>query len=158
MLKKGRFFFIFFAFFFLQTVSISKALSTTEMPLKTKHARAAIIGTFHSRGAHSFWAVAIRQPLQENRIVAWKFCHLLHKVLREGHQLCCQNSLRHRKMLIELGKLWGHLTDGYGQCIKQYAKLLVTKLDFHERNPRMPGNLILKRGELSHIVGNDINF
>lgn len=34
------------------------------MPLKVKHARVAIIGTFHSRGAHSFWAVALRQPLQ----------------------------------------------------------------------------------------------
>lgn len=48
----------------LQTISISKALSGTEMPLKVKHARLAIIGTFHSRGAHSFWAVALRQPLQ----------------------------------------------------------------------------------------------
>lgn len=34
------------------------------MPLKVKHARVAIIATFHSRGAHSFWAVALRQPLQ----------------------------------------------------------------------------------------------
>lgn len=51
-----------------QTVSISKALSGTEMPLKVKHARVAIIGTFHSRGAHSFWAVALRQPLQVSRV------------------------------------------------------------------------------------------
>lgn len=87
-------------------MSISKALNNTETPLKLKHARAAIIGTFHSRGAHSFWAIAIRQPLQENRIVAWKFCHLLHKVLREGHPLCCHHSLRHKQMLTELGKLW----------------------------------------------------
>lgn len=39
------------------------------MPLKVKHARVAIIGTFHSRGAHSFWAVAIRQPLQVRKDV-----------------------------------------------------------------------------------------
>lgn len=76
------------------------------MPLKVKHARAAIIGTFHTQGAHSFWAVSLRQPLQDNRITAWKFCHLLHKVLREGHPLCCQHSMRHRTMLTELGKLW----------------------------------------------------
>lgn len=44
--------------------------------------------------------------LQENRITAWKFCYLLHKVLREGHPLCCQHSMRHRTMLSELGKLW----------------------------------------------------
>lgn len=51
----------------------------------------------------------------------------------------------------------GHLNDGYGLCIKQYTKLLVTKLNFHDRNPRFPGNLSLKRGELDQIAGNDIN-
>lgn len=89
-----------------QTISISKALHGIETPLKTKHARAAIIGTFYTQGAHSFWAISLRQPLQENRITAWKFCHLLHKVLREGHHLCCQQSMRHRSMLLEMGKLW----------------------------------------------------
>jgi huntingtin interacting protein 1 len=58
-------------------------------------------------------------------------------------------------MLIELGKLWGHLNDGYGLCIKQYTKLLVTKLNFHDRNPRFPGNLILGRGELEKIAVNN---
>ncbi|GAB0092055.1 huntingtin-interacting protein 1 [Sergentomyia squamirostris] len=141
-----------------QTISISKALNPAEFPLKVKHARAAIIGTFTGQGAHSFWAIAVRQPLQENRITAWKFCHLLHKVLREGHPLTCQHSMRQRGMLTELGKLWGHLKDGYGACIKQYTKLLVTKLEFHDRNPRFPGSLTLKRGELEHIGGNDINY
>uniref|UniRef100_A0A7G3ACX7 Putative actin-binding protein n=1 Tax=Lutzomyia longipalpis TaxID=7200 RepID=A0A7G3ACX7_LUTLO len=144
--------------FYQLTISISKALNPAEFPLKVKHARAAIIGTFHSGGAHSFWAIALRQPLQENRITAWKFCHLLHKVLREGHPLSCQHSLRQRGMLTELGKLWGHLKDGYGACIKQYTKLLVTKLEFHDRNPRFPGSMALKKGELEHIGGNDINY
>lgn len=31
------------------------------------------------------------------------------------------------------------------------------KLEFHDRNPRFPGNLVLKRGELDKIAGNDIN-
>lgn len=35
-----------------------------EMPLKVKHARATIIGTFKTGGAHSFWTIALRQPLQ----------------------------------------------------------------------------------------------
>ncbi|XP_059609109.1 huntingtin-interacting protein 1 isoform X2 [Phlebotomus argentipes] len=144
--------------FYQLTISISKALSSAEFPLKVKHARAAIIGTFHSGGAHSFWAIAVRQPLQENRITAWKFCHLLHKVLREGHPLACQHSMRQRGMLTELGKLWGHLKDGYGACIKQYTKLLVTKLEFHDRNPRFPGSMSLKKGELEQIGGNDINY
>ncbi|EDS42262.1 huntingtin interacting protein [Culex quinquefasciatus] len=140
------------------TISISKAVSNHEMPIKVKHVRASIIGTFHSKGGHAFWAIAIRQPIQENRIVAWKFCHLLHKILREGHPLCCQHSMRHRGMLIEAGKLWGHLNDGYGICIKHYTKLLVTKLEFHDRNPRIPGSLALKPGELERIGEGDINF
>lgn len=83
---------------------------------------------------------------------------MLHKVLREGHALCLQHSMRHRPMLAELGKLWGHLNDGYGLCIRHYAKLLITKLEFHDRNPRFPGSLQLKRGELEQISGNDSNF
>lgn len=142
----------------MQTISIGKALSPIEAPLKVKHARAAIISTFHAQGAHSFWAVSVRQPLLDNRISAWKFCHLLHKVLCEGHNLCSQHSMRHRAMLTEMGKLWGHLQDGYGACIKQYTKLLVTKIEFHERNPRIPANMALKRGELEQMGGDDINF
>jgi hypothetical protein len=30
--------------------------------------RAAIIGSYHANGGHAFWAIALRQPLQENRI------------------------------------------------------------------------------------------
>ncbi|XP_049544175.1 huntingtin-interacting protein 1 isoform X3 [Anopheles darlingi] len=140
------------------SISISKALNNVEMPIKGKHVRAAIIGTFHSNGGHAFWAIAIRQPIQDNRIVAWKFCHLLHKILREGHPLCCQNSMRHRGMLLEAGKLWGHLNDGYGICIKHYTKLLVTKLEFHDRNPRIPGSLSLRQGDLEKIGEGDINI
>ncbi|XP_052896699.1 huntingtin-interacting protein 1-related protein isoform X2 [Anopheles moucheti] len=140
------------------SISISKALSNVEMPIKVKHVRAAIIGTFHSNGGHAFWAIAIRQPIQDNRIVAWKFCHLLHKILREGHPLCCAHSMRHRAMLLEAGKLWGHLTDGYGICIKHYTKLLVTKLEFHDRNPRIPGSLSLRQGDLEKIGEGDINI
>jgi huntingtin interacting protein 1 len=158
------------------TISISKAFNSQEVPVKSKHVRAAIIATYHSNGGHTFWAIAIRQPLQDNRITAWKFCHVLHKILREGHQLVNQHSMRHRNMITEMGKLWGHLNDGYGLCIKQYSKLLVIKLEFHDRNPRFvlknfllehdlhhsvifrfPGSLILKRGELEKISGNDIN-
>lgn len=61
-------------------------------------------------------------------------------------------------MLQELGKLWGHLADGYGLCILQYTKLLINKLNFHDRNPKFPGSLVLKRGELEKIAANDINM
>lgn len=49
---------------------------------------------------------ALRLPLQDNRIVAWKFCHVLHKVLREGHPQVLPHSQRHRGAIEDLGKLW----------------------------------------------------
>ncbi|CAD7081102.1 unnamed protein product [Hermetia illucens] len=143
--------------FYQMSVSITKALNPVEAALKVKHARAAIIGTFRTNGGQMFWTVSLRQPLMDNRFTAWKFCHLLHKILREGHPLCIEHSMRHRGMLIELGKLWGHLTDGYGVCIHAYTKLLVTKLEFHQRNPQFPGNMTLSKVEWDHLGGNDIN-
>lgn len=50
--------------------------------------------------------VAIRLPIQDNRIVAWKFCHVTHKLLREGHPACLDDSQRHINMIENLGKLW----------------------------------------------------
>lgn len=137
-------------------ISIGKAFSSFEAPIKSKHVRAITIGSYHSNGGHAFWTIAIRQPLQENRITAWKFCNVLHKLLRDGHPLVIQHSMRQRNMITDMGKLWGHLNDGYGFCIKQYTKLLVTKLEFHDRNPRFPGSLVLKKGELDRE--NDINL
>lgn len=42
----------------------------------------------------------------EDQIVAWKLCHVVHKILREGHPLCLVDSQRHVKDLDEIGKLW----------------------------------------------------
>lgn len=100
----------------------------------------------------------LRQPLQDNRIVAWKFCHVLHKVLREGHIKSISDSQRHRGKLENLGKYWQHLHEGYGRLIQLYIRLLITKLDFHKRNPRIPGNLQLTADELEAIGENDINI
>ncbi|XP_077298661.1 huntingtin-interacting protein 1-like isoform X2 [Arctopsyche grandis] len=137
--------------------SINKAVNSIETPVKEKHVRSTIIGTFQEKGAGTFWVVALRLPLQENRIVAWKFCHVLHKVLREGHYNCLQQSLRQRDMLKNLGKLWVHLKEGYGKLIQLYCTLLITKINFHDRNPRFPGNLQITGEELYAIGENDIN-
>ncbi|OAD59447.1 Huntingtin-interacting protein 1 [Eufriesea mexicana] len=104
-----------------------------------------------------FWMYMLRQPLQENQIVAWKFCHVLHKILREGHEKVIPDSQRYRGRLEDLGKLWQHLREGYGPLIQLYIRLLITKLDFHKRNPRIPGNLQVTPEELKSIGENDIN-
>ncbi|XP_012270446.1 huntingtin-interacting protein 1 isoform X2 [Orussus abietinus] len=141
----------------LLSISIGKAINPTETPVKEKHVRSAIIGTFQEKSGSIFWMFILRQPLQENRIVAWKFCHVLHKVLREGHPRVIPDSQRHRGKLEDIGKLWQHLREGYGRLIHLYIRLLITKLDFHKRNPRLPGNLQVTAEELEAIGENDIN-
>ncbi|XP_050536269.1 huntingtin-interacting protein 1 isoform X2 [Daktulosphaira vitifoliae] len=141
----------------IQAASISKAINTAENPVKEKHARNAIIGTFQEKSGETFWRCVTKLPLQEHRIVAWKFCHVLHKVLREGHPNVVLSSQKHRTLLQDLGKLWVHLKDGYGKLIQQYCELLLTKLDFHRRNPGFPGNLVISEEVLNQIGDNDVN-
>ncbi|XP_044753596.1 huntingtin-interacting protein 1 isoform X2 [Coccinella septempunctata] len=137
--------------------ALQKAINSNEVPVKQKHVRSAIIGTFHTQGARTFWAIVTKLPAMEDQIVAWKLCHVVHKILREGHPLCLVDSQRHVKDLDEIGKLWSHLNDGYGRMIRLYASLLMTKLEFHKRNPRFPGHLGVTPEELESIAGNDIN-
>ncbi|XP_052741458.1 huntingtin-interacting protein 1 isoform X2 [Bicyclus anynana] len=139
------------------TLAIQKAINAIETPVKEKHVRSTIIGTFQEQSATTYWMVALRQPLQDNRIVAWKFCNVTHKLLREGHPACLDDSQRHISTIENLGKLWVHLREGYGRLINLYSNLLVTKLKFHARNPRFPGNMLLTAEELDAIAENDVN-
>jgi huntingtin interacting protein 1 len=77
--------------------------------------------------------------------------------LREGHPGVIPDSQCHKGKLEDIGKLWQHLRDEYGRLIHLYIRLLITKLDFHKRNPRMPGNLQVTSEELEAIGENDIN-
>ncbi|XP_046680417.1 huntingtin-interacting protein 1 isoform X2 [Homalodisca vitripennis] len=142
---------------YVLSASIGKAINQHESPVKEKHIRSAILGTFHEKCAETFWKCVLQLPILDNRIVAWKFCHVLHKVLREGHPQVISNSLLYRSKIEDLGKLWGHLREGYGKLIQHYCQLLCAKLDFHHRNPRFPGNLNLSKDELESIGDNDIN-
>lgn len=140
-----------------QSASIGKAVNSQENPVKEKHVRNAILGTFHDKSSTIFWQCSSRLPLMENVIVAWKFCHVLHKILREGHPHVIRESIKQAQVITNVGKMWFHLKDGYGKLIYQYTRLLLGKLDFHRRNPGFPGNLILSQAELDRIGDNDIN-
>uniref|UniRef100_A0A8D8SUG0 Huntingtin-interacting protein 1 n=1 Tax=Cacopsylla melanoneura TaxID=428564 RepID=A0A8D8SUG0_9HEMI len=140
-----------------QSASIGKAVNSQENPVKEKHVRNAILGTFHDKSSTIFWQCASRLPLMENVIVAWKFCHVLHKILREGHPNVIKESIKQAQVITNVGKMWFHLKDGYGKLIYQYTRLLLGKLDFHRRNPGFPGNLVLSQAELDRIGDNDIN-
>uniref|UniRef100_A0A1A9W7J2 I/LWEQ domain-containing protein n=1 Tax=Glossina brevipalpis TaxID=37001 RepID=A0A1A9W7J2_9MUSC len=139
-------------------VSITKALNPTETPLKMKHARNVIIATYRTKEIKSVWSIITRQPLMEHRFTAWKFCHMLHKVMREGHPICLKQSLTHKALILEVGKLWGHLQDGVGTCVESYTKLVVNKLEFHEKNAIFPGSLLLEFNEVEKFAEDDRNI
>uniref|UniRef100_A0A3B4CRH8 I/LWEQ domain-containing protein n=1 Tax=Pygocentrus nattereri TaxID=42514 RepID=A0A3B4CRH8_PYGNA len=121
---------------FHQLSSISKAINSTETPVKEKHARRIILGTHREKGAYTFWSYAIGLPLSSSTILSWKFCHVLHKVLRDGHPNSLQDCMRYYSNIAETGVLWGNLRDrhGYGQLVALYTKLLCSKLEFHTKN------------------------
>ncbi|XP_077868523.1 huntingtin-interacting protein 1-like [Saccoglossus kowalevskii] len=65
--------------------------------------------------------------------------------------------MKYRSHIIDLGKLWGHLEEGYGKLIAAYCTLIVTKLDFHHKNPKVPGNLQMTEDELDALSEGDVN-
>uniref|UniRef100_A0A3Q1FP33 Huntingtin interacting protein 1 related n=1 Tax=Acanthochromis polyacanthus TaxID=80966 RepID=A0A3Q1FP33_9TELE len=71
---------------FFQLHSISKIVATAETPPKEKYVRNVIMGTHKEGGATTFWSYTLNLPLSSNSMVSWKFCYLLHKVLRDGHR------------------------------------------------------------------------
>ncbi|XP_062363314.1 huntingtin-interacting protein 1 [Cinclus cinclus] len=140
-----------------QTVSINKAINAQEVAVKEKHARTCILGTHHEKGAQTFWSVVNRLPLSGNAVLCWKFCHVFHKLLRDGHSNVLKDSVRYKNELSDMSRMWGHLNEGYGQLCSIYLKLLRTKMEFHTKNPRFPGNLQMSDRQLDEAGENDVN-
>ncbi|XP_035756410.1 huntingtin-interacting protein 1 [Egretta garzetta] len=140
-----------------RTVSINKAINAQEVAVKEKHARTCILGTHHEKGAQTFWSVVNRLPLSGNAVLCWKFCHVFHKLLRDGHSNVLKDSVRYKNELSDMSRMWGHLSEGYGQLCSIYLKLLRTKMEFHTKNPRFPGNLQMSDRQLDEAGENDVN-
>uniref|UniRef100_A0A4W5QMA8 Huntingtin-interacting protein 1-related protein n=1 Tax=Hucho hucho TaxID=62062 RepID=A0A4W5QMA8_9TELE len=135
-----------------QAVSINKAINTQEVAVKEKHARNILL-----KGAHTFWAAVNRLPLSSNAVLCWKFCHVFHKLLRDGHPNVIKDSMRNKADLSDMSRMWGHLSEGYGKLCNIYLKLLITKMEFHVKNPRFPGNLQMSNRQLDEAGENDVN-
>ncbi|XP_038669735.1 huntingtin-interacting protein 1 isoform X2 [Scyliorhinus canicula] len=139
------------------SVSINKAINAQEVAVKEKHARTCILGTHHEKGAQTFWSVVNRLPLSSNAVLCWKFCHVFHKLLRDGHPSVLLDSMRYKNELNDMSRMWGHLSEGYGKLSCIYLKLLITKMEFHSKNPRFPGNLQMTDRQLEETGENDVN-
>lgn len=73
-----------------------------EIPLKVKHARATIIGTFRYQGAHQFWSIVLRQPVMvlKNFVVSIRNTTQKYKIYVNNFNL--YNTTR-RKIEYQLG-------------------------------------------------------
>ncbi|AWO99165.1 putative huntingtin-interacting protein 1 [Scophthalmus maximus] len=68
-----------------------------------------------------------------------------------------KDSMRNKADLTDMSRMWGHLSEGYGKLCSIYLKLLITKMEFHIKNPRFPGNLQMSNRQLDEAGENDVN-
>lgn len=140
-----------------QNASLVKAINQMEVPVKEKHVRNLILGTFHEKNALGYWFNALRLPLYGNQIVCWKFCYTTHKILRDGYPTSVHDSNRYTATLDDLAKSWMHLKQGYYLMIFHYCSYLVYKIKFHKKNEFIPTTLMIEDRDMIDGVGNDIN-
>ncbi|XP_035391320.1 huntingtin-interacting protein 1-related protein-like [Electrophorus electricus] len=140
-----------------QLQSIGKCMTPTEAPIKEKYARTILLGTHKEGGAVTFWSHAVSLPLASSAIVSWKFCHLLHKVLRDGHPNSARDSRGHCPNIKQMGTLWGTLHDRYGHIVALYAKYLCIKIEFHCKHKEISPNLETPDEVLEKAIAVDIN-
>ncbi|XP_050731133.1 huntingtin-interacting protein 1-related protein-like isoform X4 [Eriocheir sinensis] len=140
-----------------QELSFKKAVSDEEMPVKMKHVRSLIIGTYTDKNADLFWRNVAACPPINTDVTAWKFCHCLHVLFRDGHPNTLRDSHHHISRIKDTGQHFRHLAHGYGRLIKRYCELLIAKLHFHQHYPRFPGTMSVTPEELEALAENDAN-
>ncbi|CAL4079288.1 unnamed protein product, partial [Meganyctiphanes norvegica] len=141
----------------LKEASYRKAVNEDEVPVKMKHVRNLIIGTYTDKNGVLYWQNVANAPPINTDVMAWKFCHCLHITLRDGHPNIIRDSQSKTGKLTEIGDHFKHLKHGYGKLIQRYCELLVCKLKFHQRYPRFPGNMSVSPEELENLAENDAN-
>uniref|UniRef100_A0A8C9ZHA7 Huntingtin interacting protein 1 related n=1 Tax=Sander lucioperca TaxID=283035 RepID=A0A8C9ZHA7_SANLU len=104
-----------------------------------------IMGTHKEGGACTFWSYTLNLPLSSNSMISWKFCYLLHKVLRDGH--------RNKYVYIFFQ---GNLHDRYGHIVALSAKFLCLKMEFHAKHKVIPANLEASDETFDKETGSDV--
>uniref|UniRef100_A0A7N5ZVC5 I/LWEQ domain-containing protein n=1 Tax=Anabas testudineus TaxID=64144 RepID=A0A7N5ZVC5_ANATE len=116
-----------------------------------------ILGSHKEGGATTFWSYTLNLPLSSNSMISWKFCYLLHKLLRDGHKNAVADSHRHCRNVKDMGVLWGNLHDRYGHIVALSAKFLCLKMEFHKKHKVIPGNLEASDETLEREAGSDMS-
>lgn len=141
------------------TESINKALDHNECPVKEKHVRRLLIASHKLESAKFFWDNITVRRLLDNQIASWKFCYVVHKLLRDGHSEVVHTSLNERQTLTLCRNMWRHVGHGYGKLIEAYCTLLINRINFLSNNPILSNDLRINEGEqLAQAEIRDIGF
>ena len=81
------------------------------------------------------------QPILADEVQTFKALMTIHKVLQEGHSSTLREAQAHVQWLESLGRgsTGGDGMRGYGQLIREYIRLLLSKLAFHRHHPDFTG-------------------
>uniref|UniRef100_A0AAY4CJF4 I/LWEQ domain-containing protein n=1 Tax=Denticeps clupeoides TaxID=299321 RepID=A0AAY4CJF4_9TELE len=117
---------------------INRELPSLAMPLSLNNI---LMGTHKEGGAVTFWSHAVSLPLSSNAILTWKFCYMVHKLLRDGHSNTLRDTYGHCPNIKQTGVLWVSK-----QC--KYMCMYYTEI---------PPNLEVPDTVLDRIISVDIN-
>lgn len=143
------------AFFRGQFQAVQKAITKDETPLKPKHLETILLGTHTEKSSAIFWSSVKKIKLENHPVLTWKFCLLVHKLLRDGHPVVPKEAYRNEKRFTQLALHWKDKRD-YGPCIDAYCKLLHDRVIFHHKRPYFPGNLFVSPLQLD-TMGRDLS-
>ncbi|CAF3309074.1 unnamed protein product [Rotaria socialis] len=143
-----------------QWQSATKAVNNIEAAPKEKHIRNLILGTFRLEGSRLFWSMMIRVNIGSHPVTSWKFCYVIHRLLRDGHKHVIQDSIVLAIYFDQLSQFWSGVQQGYGLLSYRYCNLLISKFKFHERNPIFAGNLTIneQNNDIRRIFDDNFNL
>ncbi|KAJ2903365.1 hypothetical protein MKZ38_010030 [Zalerion maritima] len=122
------------------SVNIRKATNAEETAPKRKHVRSCIVYTWDHKSSQSFWQGMKVQPVLADEVQTFKALITIHKVLQEGHPITLREAMANRGYVESLNRgMAGEGVRGYGPLIREYVRLLLAKLSFHQQHPEFNG-------------------
>lgn len=109
---------------------VIKVITPTLKPAKHSHVDKIIALSHRLRDAHVIWQTAEKASLTDNAYTTWKFCVLLHKVLRLGPKEVIHDSSDYFSLIQSSSIHWEKQNNLTYYCIAAYWKVLYGRIWF----------------------------
>uniref|UniRef100_A0A1A9UWF4 AP180 N-terminal homology (ANTH) domain-containing protein n=1 Tax=Glossina austeni TaxID=7395 RepID=A0A1A9UWF4_GLOAU len=127
---------------------VIKVITPTLKPAKQSHVDKIIALSYRLRDAHVLWQTAEKASLTDNAYTTWKFCVLLHKVLRLGPKEVIRDSSDYFSLIQSSSMRWEKQNNLTHYCIAAYWKVLYGRIWFLCNYENFSNNLDC---DVSHI-------